>query len=80
MTPVRRHAKSKGAAESTKRYRAKLRAQGLRPVQIWVPDTRSPKFAAECRRQSLLIASNAREDGLMDALEALAAETPGWKA
>ncbi|MDE0696307.1 MAG: antitoxin MazE family protein [Boseongicola sp.] len=27
---------------------------GLRPVQIWVPDTRRPGFAAECRRQARL--------------------------
>jgi hypothetical protein len=33
-----------------------LRAAGLRPVQIWVPDTRRPGFAEECRRQSLLVA------------------------
>jgi hypothetical protein len=35
-----------------------LRAQGLRPIQIWVPDVRSPEFAAEARRQSLLIAQS----------------------
>lgn len=29
---------------------------GLRPVQIWVPDTRRPDFAEECRRQSRLVA------------------------
>jgi hypothetical protein len=34
------------------RYRERMRAAGLRPVQIWVPDTRSPDFAAECRRQA----------------------------
>nr|WP_244513809.1 antitoxin MazE family protein [Methylobacterium sp. UNC378MF] len=33
-----------------------MRAAGLRPVQIWVPDTRRPGFAEECRRQSLLVA------------------------
>jgi hypothetical protein len=27
---------------------------GLRPVQIWVPDTRRPDFAAQCKRQSNL--------------------------
>jgi hypothetical protein len=32
-------------------HRKKLRAQGLRPIQIWVPDTRSPEFRAELRRQ-----------------------------
>ena len=29
-----------------------LRQAGLRPVQLWVPDTRRPNFAKECRRQS----------------------------
>jgi hypothetical protein len=35
-----------------------LRAQGLRPIQIWVPDTRSPRFAAQASRQSRLVASS----------------------
>ncbi|MDE2670305.1 MAG: antitoxin MazE family protein [Chloroflexota bacterium] len=45
-------------------YRERLRRQGLRPIQIWVPDTRSPEFAAEAHRQSLLVASSphAEED------------------
>ncbi|MFF7058085.1 antitoxin MazE family protein [Achromobacter spanius] len=33
-----------------------LRMAGSRPVQIWVPDTRRPGFAEECRRQSLAVA------------------------
>ena len=33
-----------------------LRAAGLRPLQIWVPDTRRPGFAEECRRQSRIVA------------------------
>ena len=37
------------------RRRDKLRAAGLRPVQIWVPDTRAAGFAAECARQARLI-------------------------
>jgi Protein of unknown function (DUF3018) len=41
-----------------KAYRDRLRAQGLRPIQIWVPDTRSPEFAREAKRQSLLIANS----------------------
>jgi hypothetical protein len=35
--------------------RSALRMAGLRPVQIWVPDTRRPDFAAECKRQSNLV-------------------------
>ena len=37
--------------------RAALRAAGLRPVQIWVPDTRRPGFVDECRRQARLVAA-----------------------
>ena len=45
-------------------YRERLRKQGLRPIQLWVPDTRSPDFAAEAHRQSLLVARSphAEED------------------
>jgi hypothetical protein len=42
-------------AERVERRRAKLRAAGLRPVQLWLPDTRDAAFAAECHRQSRLI-------------------------
>jgi hypothetical protein len=43
--------------ERVRRRRTKLREMGLRPVQIWVPDTRAPGFAAECRRQCEAIAA-----------------------
>ena len=39
-------------------HRARLRRQGLRPVQIWVPDVRAPGFAAEAHRQSALTAAS----------------------
>jgi hypothetical protein len=42
-------------AERAARRRAKLRAAGSRPVQIWVPDSRAPEVIEECRRQSQLI-------------------------
>ncbi|MBM3549270.1 MAG: DUF3018 family protein [Alphaproteobacteria bacterium] len=59
------------AREKVRAYRARMRAQGLRPIQIWVPDTRSPKFAAEARRQSLLIARSehaADDQAFIDAI------------
>lgn len=43
-------------------HRRRLRAQGLRPVQIWVPDVRSPEFAAEAHRQSAAVAASAIAD------------------
>lgn len=42
-------------------HRARLRRQGLRPVQIWVPDVRAPGFAAEAHRQSALAATSPHE-------------------
>jgi len=48
-------------APSMKQYRERLRAAGLRPIQLWVPDTRAPGFAAECRRQSATLAHDAAE-------------------
>lgn len=45
-------------------HRARLREQGLRPIQIWVPDVRSPAFRAAAHRQSLAVADSvhARDD------------------
>lgn len=54
-------------------HRAKLRKQGLRPVQIWVPDVRSKAFARAAHRQSLAVAKSphAREDqDFVDAISA----------
>lgn len=42
-------------------HRERLRRQGLRPVQIWVPDVRAPEFIAEAHRQSLVVATNEHE-------------------
>lgn len=40
-------------------HRERLRAQGMRPIQIWVPDVRSPQFVAEAHRQSEALAHSA---------------------
>lgn len=44
------------------KHRDALRRAGLRPVQIWVPDTRRANFAEECRRQSRLAAEADKAD------------------
>ena len=52
-------------------HRAGLRRQGLRPVQIWVPDVRAPGFAAEAHRQSALAATTphaAEDQAFVDAI------------
>lgn len=52
-------------------HRDRLRAQGLRPIQIWVPDVRSPSFRAAAHRQSLAVAGSAHagdDQSFIDAL------------
>lgn len=65
--------------ERVQKRRDALRRAGLRPVQIWVPDTRRPDFAEECRRQSQRVAQSDISDFGMDRLmdEALA-DLDGW--
>lgn len=68
MPTVRRPktTRSKPARATTSRdkvraHRERLRKQGLRPIQIWVPDVRSEAFVREAHRQSLAIARSAGE-------------------
>ena len=61
------------------KHRDALRAAGLRPVQIWVPDTRRPDFAQECRRQSLLAANaDAANADLQCFMDEALADVDGW--
>ena len=63
-----------------RKRRAALRQAGLRPVQIWVPDTRRPGFAEECRRQSGLAAeADLADAGLREFLNAALADVDGWR-
>ena len=65
-------------SERVSKRRAALRKAGLRPIQIWVPDTSAPGFAEECRRQSLMLRDDPHEQEVMDFLEA-AADREGWE-
>lgn len=42
--------------QRVQRRRETLRAAEIRPVQIWLLDTRRPGFVDECRRQSKTVA------------------------
>jgi Protein of unknown function (DUF3018) len=46
------------ARDPVRRHRERLRQQGLRPIQIWVPDVHTPEFAREAHRQSALVAAS----------------------
>ena len=53
--------RSKQTRDKVKAHRERLRRQGLRPIQVWVPDVRAPAFQAEAHRQSIAIARSAQE-------------------
>jgi hypothetical protein len=63
----------KPARAKVRRHRERLRRQGLRPIQIWVPDVRSRSFRSRAHRQSLAVAvsAHASEDqAFIDAISA----------
>jgi len=61
------------------KHRDAMPMAGLRPVQIWVPETRRPDFAQECRRQSLLVAqADSADTAMQQLMDESAAEVEGW--
>ncbi|WP_420960219.1 antitoxin MazE family protein [Brucella sp. IR073] len=54
--------KSRSSRVKVGEHRARLRAQGLRPIQIWVPDVRTPAFKTKAHSQSLAVAASAKAD------------------
>jgi len=73
-TPYKRQASRKATRKKVQAHRDRLRAQGLRPIQIWVPDVRAPAFVEEARRQSRLAAKSrhARDDqAFIDSISAI---------
>ena len=60
MTPP---SKPKPSRVKVQEHRKRLRGQGLRPIQIWVPDVRAPAFRSEAHRQSLAVAASAQAQG-----------------
>ncbi|GAB4204216.1 MAG: hypothetical protein Fur0019_04640 [Tibeticola sp.] len=66
-------------ASKVTRYRARLRAAGLRPVQYWVPDTRSPGFAELLREQCRRLREDPAESDILSFTEYAAAYAEGWR-
>ena len=52
-------------------YRKRMRAKGMRPIQLWVADVRAPGFAAEAHRQSLAVAASEYADDDQAFIDAL---------
>ncbi len=68
-----------GVLERVHKHRKKLRKEGMRPIQIWVPDTRRPDFAEECKRQSRRVERDPQEKELLEFLDE-ASDREGWEA
>lgn len=67
-------------AERVQRHRDKCRAAGLRLVQIWIPDTKRPDFAEECRRQSAQVAqADMNDPAMLTFLDSALADIEGWQ-
>ena len=50
--------------ERVSRYRQRLRAEGLRPVQLWVPDVRHPAFGATLKKEMASLNANHEQEAL----------------
>jgi Protein of unknown function (DUF3018) len=78
MAPKPKTARPKTARERMSARRKRLRAQGLRPVQHWVPDLRDPRVRADLRRQGKLLARHP-ESAEIDAWIEAVYDWKDWK-
>ena len=72
--------KPKPSRVKVREHRERLRRQGLRPIQIWVPDVRAPAFRSEAHRQSLAVAKSSRaheDQAFIDSVSTFIAEVDG---
>jgi Protein of unknown function (DUF3018) len=49
---------SQSSRGKVREHRERLRSQGLRPIQIWVPDVRASAFRSAAHRQSLAVSAS----------------------
>ena len=65
--------------ERVQKHRNALRMAGLRPIQIWVPDTRRSGFTEECHRQCLLVAqADNNDESIQQIMDEVLTDTDGW--
>ena len=58
MPPKPKPKRAMSAAERMRTYRERQRANGLRPIQYWVPDMRDPKVREEIRREAAMLSQH----------------------
>ena len=57
--------------ERMRAYRDRLRAQGLRPVTYWLPDTSTADFLARAEKEALAVAAADDEAEIMAFIESV---------
>lgn len=78
MTSASRKPKPKTPKQRMAARRARLRAQGLRPIQHWVPDLRDPKVRAAIRREIAQLSKHPENAAIDDWIEQVA-DLSDWK-
>jgi hypothetical protein len=73
---MRARNESESSRDKVRAHRKRLRQQGLRPIEIWVPDTSSPAFKKEAHRQSLAVSRSPHEREDQNFIDA----TSDWEA
>ena len=66
------------STQKMRQYRERLKASGLRPIQLWVPDVRSQKIINEVRKQSVRVSSDSKEPDIMKLVESVM-DHEGWE-
>lgn len=66
------------SARRVSAHRERMKAQGLRLVQLWLPDTSAPGFAEECRRQSLSLWGDPQEAEIQAHIDAVS-DLEDWR-
>jgi hypothetical protein len=66
-------------AKRVRKHREKMKAAGLKPVTIWVPDVNAPGYREEIRRQCELINASADSERVIDEMLSVA-DFSDWKA
>jgi hypothetical protein len=65
-------------AKRVRKHREKMKAAGLKPVTIWVPDVNAPGYREEIARQCKLLQNDPQEAQILAEIEA-GADLDGWK-
>jgi hypothetical protein len=68
----------RSSRDKVRAHRERLRKQGLRPIQIWVPDVRSKAFKAEAQRQAAAVAQGGHEPVDQEFIDAISELPDDW--